>query len=168
MSSAITSEELRAALTAFVNEDPDVFWGKKHPKPSLKQAAKVHARGNHSSVTRYFNKRILPIEGLIPEETKSKRLAEIDNLMLLPRGNPDFLGQTIFTQSDCDTIKATVIYRAGHGFPYEKTTFAAMCQGLARAKLEDEQNRTGVEFIDRLVSDDCGDIPDCGESWYRT
>jgi hypothetical protein len=93
MSSAITSEELRAALTAFVNEDPDVFWGKKHPKPSLKQAAKVHARGSHSSVTRYFNKRILPIEGLTPEETKSKRLAEIDNLMLLPRGNPDLSGK---------------------------------------------------------------------------
>jgi hypothetical protein len=68
------------------------------------------------------------------------------------RGNPDFLGQTHFTESECDTIKELVVVWGQMGFPFEMTTFAGMCQQVARAKLEDEKNQGGGDYVDKLVS----------------
>ena len=163
-SNAITDEELRAALTAYVNKDPSIMYANK---PSLRRAAREHARGNVSAVTRYWNERIMFISGQTPAEVKRNQLASIDGLVKKKMGNPDFLGQNHFSESECDSLKEMVVCYGQMGFPYEKTTFASMCQGVARAKLEDQKKKEGDDYDSRLVSQ-AGDVPDCGESWYRT
>jgi len=165
----ITDEELRSALTAYVNVDKDICWGKKKKTPSLKRAALVHARGNFSAVTRYWRERIEPVSGLTPAEVKRNRLAEIDNLIKKKMGNPDFCGQNHFTESQCDTLKVMVVCCGQMGFPFQMTTFSALCQGVARQQFEAVKKATGGDkgYDERLVSQG-GDIPDCGERWYRT
>ena len=143
------------------------MWGKTSPKPSLTKAAEVHARGNISAVTRYFNSHVKCVSDTNPEEQKTKRLGVIKALVIKDRGNPDFLGQTFFTRSECDMMKEHIVAACHMGFPYEMTTFAAFCQGIARSRLQAEKNETGEDFIDDLVSKG-GQIPDCSYSWYRT
>ena len=143
------------------------MWGKTSPKPSLTKAADVHARGNISAVTRYFNSHVRCVSGANPEEQKTKRLGVINALVNKDRGNPDFLAQAFFTRSECDTMKEHIVAACHMGFAYEMTTFAALCQGIARARLQAEKEETGEDFIDALVSKG-GQIPDCGYSWYRT
>jgi hypothetical protein len=163
----ITNEQLRAALTAYVNVDKSILFGKTNPAPSLRKAAEVHAGGRFTAVTAYYKRHILPISGPTPEEAKSKKLAAIDNLVAKKRGIPDFIGQTIFSESECDTIKEWVIAWGQVGFPFEMTTFGMRCRDLARAKLEALKVAEDEDYDERLVSQG-GDVPDCGERWYRT
>jgi hypothetical protein len=91
----VSLEELQAALTSFVEGE----------SKSLRAAAKTHAKNNYTTVTRYFNDFIRPLDqeaiahSWPSETTKRKKIEAIDALTKKTMGNANFLNQVLSSYS---------------------------------------------------------------------
>jgi hypothetical protein len=147
---------------------------------SIRAAAMKYARHENgfysTAVNTYWNVLKKKAESLHFQGTvltEEVYLQCLDEIELKKLGNTDFYYESFFSTGELDLLVVNCAFVAKIGFPLGQVEVQSMAHGMARRVLNDKVKAGEIEsFVDlpntlRDPSGNVGDLPLCGEHWYR-